>query len=247
MIFDWFKDKVAVIPVEGPIIGGQGGLLGSFGGSSIDQAETYLEKIDESSRYKALVLEINSPGGSPYKSRSFARMIEKLDIYKVALIKEHGTSGAYWVASSCNEIMADELSSVGGVGTISVRPDFSDFLDRLGINFDIQSEGKYKDEGMPFSKITEEGKEHRKEMVSEINEIFKQQIKRRRNIAEGSEVFEGKVYLGKEAKEMRLVDHLGGRDEAIRLIAKRTGKTDLKVKDFGKEMRKGPSLLDLIR
>ncbi|MEF8835390.1 MAG: S49 family peptidase [Candidatus Thermoplasmatota archaeon] len=247
MIFDWFKDKIAIIPVEGPIIGGQGGLLGSFGASSVDQAETYLEKIEDSSRYKGLILEINSPGGSPYKSRNFARMIERLDMYKVALIEEHGTSGAYWVSSSCDEIVADELSSVGGVGTISIRPDFSDFLDRLGINFDIQSEGKYKDEGMPFSKISEDGKEHRQEMVSEINDLFKEQIKKRRNISEESEVFEGKVYLGKEAKKVGLIDHLGGREEAIKLVQDRTGRTDLKIKDFGEEMRQGPSLLDLIR
>lgn len=247
MVFGWFKDKVAIVPVEGPIMGGQGGLFGSFSSSSLDQAETYLKKIDDKSRYKALILEINSPGGSPYKSRSFARLVERLDMYKVALIKEQGASGAYWVASSCDEIVAEELSSVGGVGTISVRPDFSDFLDRMGINFDIQSEGKYKDEGMPFSRMTEEGKEHRKEMVSEINEIFKEQIKRRRNIAEGSEVFEGKVYLGKDAKEVGLVDYIGGREEAMKLIEKRTGGSDFKIKDFGKDMRKGPSLLDFIR
>ena len=247
MIFGWFKDKIAIVPVEGPIMGGQSGLFGSFGASSVDQVEDILKKIDDDSRYKALILEINSPGGSPYKSRNFARIIENMDLYKVALIQEQGASGAYWIAASCDEIMADELSSIGGVGTISIRPDFSDFLDRLGIKFDIQSEGKYKDEGMPFSKMTEEGKEHRKQMVSEINEIFKEQVKERRNIAEDSEVFEGKVYLGKEAKDVGLIDHLGGRQRALRLVENRLGRKDLKIKDFSEELKRGPSLLDFIR
>ncbi|MBS3782073.1 MAG: S49 family peptidase [Candidatus Thermoplasmatota archaeon] len=247
MIFDWFKDKIAVIPIEGPIMEGPGGLLGSFGSSSVSQAEEFLEKIANKSRYKALILQINSPGGSPYKSRSLTRTIERLDMFKVALIEEQCASGAYWLASSCDVIVADKLSSVGGVGTISIRPDFSDFLDRLGIKFDIQSEGKFKDEGMPFSEISEEGKEHRKKMVSEINALFKSQIKKRRDIDEGSEVFDGKVYLGKEAKKIGLVDYLGDRKKAVQIVEKNIGMTDLKIKDFGEDMRKGPSILDLIR
>ena len=247
MIFDWFKDKIAIIPIKGPIMEGQGGLLGSLGGSSVSQAENILEKIADKSRYKALILEINSPGGSPYKSRNLARKIERLDLFKVALIEEQCASGGYWIASSCDVIVADELSSVGGVGTISIRPDFSDLLDRLGIKFDIQSEGEFKKEGMPFSKMTEEGKEHRKEMVSETNNIFKEQIKKRRGIDEGSEVFEGKVFLGREAKEVGLVDYLGDKKMAVKIVEKKLGSKDLKIKDFSEEMRRGPSLFDLIR
>ncbi len=247
MIFDWFKDKVAIIPVEGPIMEGQGGLMGSIGPSSIGQSEEYLDKIKDNDKYKALILKINSPGGSPYKSKQLAKKVSDLDIFKVALIGEQGTSGAYWLASSCDKIVADELSSVGGVGTISVSPDLSDFLDNLGIKMDIQSEGKFKDEGMPFTKTTEEGKEHRKEMVGEINDLFTDQIKHQRDIDDDSEVFEGKVYLGKDAKDIGLVDHLGGEKEAMDLIERKTGLKDLKKKDFGKEMNKGPSILDFIR
>jgi len=246
MIFDWFKDKIAVVPIKGPIMEGNG-FLGSLSTSSVSQAEEILEKIAKKSRYKALILEINSPGGSPYKSRNLARKIERLDMFKIALIEEQCASGGYWIASSCDVIVADELSSVGGVGTISIRPDFSNLLERLGIKFDIQSEGEFKKEGMPFSKMTDEGKEHRKRMVSEINEVFKEQIKMRRNIDEDSEVFEGKVYLGKEAKKVGLVDHLGDRKKAVEIVKRYVDSKDLKIKDFGESMRRGPSLLDLIR
>ncbi len=247
MIFDWFKDKLAIIPVEGPIMEGQGGLMGSFSPSSVGQSEKYLDKIKDNDKYKALILKINSPGGSPYKSKQLANKVSKLDMYKVALIGEQGASGAYWLASSCDKIIADELSSVGGVGTISVQPDLSDFLDNLGIKMDIESEGKFKDEGMPFTKTSKEGKEHRKKMVREINELFKDQIKHQRNISEDSEVFEGKVFLGKDAKRIGLVDHLGDEEKAVRIIEKETGLKDLKKKDFGKKMKQGPSLLDFIR
>ncbi len=247
MILGLFKEKVAVIPIEGPIMESPGGLFSPFGSSTVGKVEKYIEKIKDKSKYKALLLEINSPGGSPYTSKRISQLVSKLDLFKVALIEEQCTSGAYWLASSCDIIVADELSSVGGVGTISIRPDLTDFLDKLGIKFDIQSEGKFKDEGMPFSKLSEEGKKHRKKMVSEINELFKDQIKTRRGIQDNSEVFEGKVFLGREAKENRLVDRLGGKEEALKTIKDSLGTEDIKVKDFGEEIRKGPSLLDIIR
>jgi len=247
MVFDWFKDKIAVIPLEGPIMEGKIGLFPSLTKSSLEQAEEYLEKIKKDKHYKGLILEINSPGGSPYKSKQLARKIASLNMFKVALIQKQGTSGAYWVASVCDKIVADELSTIGGIGTISIRPDLTDFLEKLGIDIDVQEEGKFKGEGMPFSEMTEEEKRHRKKMVKDMNQIFKKQIKNRRDIKRGSEVFEGKVFLGTEAKKVGLVDYLGDRETARKVFEKNTGIIGLKMKDFGEAMRRGPSLLDLIR
>lgn len=248
MIFDWFKDKVAILPLQGQITESQGmGLFPSFMQSSISKMEEYLDEIEEDKKYKGLILEINSPGGSPYKSRQFAKKISNMNIFKIALIEEQGTSGAYWIANACDVIVADELSSVGGIGTISIRPDLTDFLEKFGIKMDVQEEGKYKDEGMPFSKVTEEEKEHRQEMIKEINDMFKRYIKSKRNISEDSEALEGKVFLGTEAKEEGLVDHLGDRNKALKIFQKRTGVRDYKVKDFKEELEKGPSILDLFR
>ncbi len=247
MFLNRFKDKLAIIPIEGPIMDGKMGLFPSFMKSSLEQSEEYLDKIRDDKHYKGLILEINSPGGSPYKSKQLARKIDSLNIFKVALIQEQGTSGAYWIASVCDKIVADDLSTIGGVGTISIRPDLTDFLEKLGINIDVQGEGKFKGEGMPFSEMTEEEKKHRRKMVKDMNELFKNQIKERRNIKKDSEVFEGKVFLGREAKKVGLVDHLGGRDTARKVFEKNTGITGLKLKDFSEEMRKGPSLLDFIR
>ena len=247
MFLNRFKDKLAVIPIEGPIIDGKIGLLPSFMKSSIEQVEDYIDKIREDKHYKGLILEINSPGGSPYKSKQLARTIDSLDIFKVALIQEQGTSGAYWVASVCDKIIADELSTIGGIGTISIRPDITNLLKKLGVDIDVETEGKFKGEGMPFSEMTEEEKKHRRKMVKNMNDLFKMQIKEKRNIKKNSEVFEGKVFLGREAKKVGLVDHLGGRDMAKSVFKKNTGLTKVKLKDFGEEMRKGPSLLDFIR
>lgn len=248
MIFDRFKDKLAILPLEGPIMEGQGpSIFPSFMQSSISRAEEYLDEINKNKRYKGLILEINSPGGSPYKSKRLAQKVEKLDLYKVARIKEQGTSGAYWIAAACDKIVADELSNVGSIGTISVRPDFSEFLKNLGIKMDIEEKGKFKGQGMPFSEISEEEKERRKEVLEEINEMFKDYIKRKRNVNEEGDVLEGKVFLGREAKNVGLIDYLGDRDKAIEVFEQETGMRDLTIKDFKKEIEKGPSILDLFR
>lgn len=248
MIFDRFKDKVAIIPLEGPIMEGQGmSIFSTLMRSSISKVEDYLKRVENNDKYKGLILDINSPGGSPYKSKKLANKVEKLKIFKVARVGEYCTSGAYWVASACDRIVADELSNVGGIGTISIRPDFSNFLENLGIKMDIEGKGKYKDQGLPFSKVTEEERERREQVIEEINDMFVEYIKRRRKIDSSSEALEGKVFLGREAKKKGLVDNIGDIDTAIKLLEHETGFKNLVLKDFRKELEKGHSLLDLLR
>lgn len=247
MVFDRFKNKLAIIPLEGPIAEGSGmGIFPMGGKSPISKAEDYIDEIKEEKKYKALILEINSPGGSPYKSKDIAEKIESLDVYKVARIEEQGASGAYWIACSCDAIIADKLSSVGGVGVLSIRPDISDFLKEMGIDVDVKGKGKFKQAGFPFFKPSEEEEEQREQVLEKINQMFREHVSKNREIRD-DEVFEGKVYLGDEAKEKGLIDYIGGREEAIELCKKAAGYDDLTIKDFGKEIRKGPSFRDLFK
>ncbi len=213
-------------------------------GSRIDE---FLDRVGSDDKYKGLVLDINSPGGSPFRSKELGERIENMDLYSVAYIGETGTSGAYWIACSCDQIVASELSMVGSVGTLSIRPDLSKFLEKMGIDIDITSSGKFKGIGHPFSEPTEDENERRKVVMDKIDRLFKEHVKESRGLTGDEEVFEGKVYLGDESKEMGLIDHLGNREKAIEICRKGIGYEDLIVKDFKKEMRKGPSLLDLIR
>lgn len=248
MLFKRFKNKLAIIPLNGPIMGGGQSLFSPVSTqSSVEQVKSFLKEIKNRKRYRGLVLEINSPGGSPFLSKELGELVEGLDVYTVANVKEVCASGGYWVACSCDEIVGDELSTVGGVGTLSVRPDFSDFLDKLGVDFDVKSAGKFKEFGLPFSEPSREEEEQREKVLDKVNELFRKQVRESRDIDEDKDVLEGKVYLGEEAEELGLVDCLGDREKAIEVCERGCGYRDLAVVDFGEKMRKGPSLLDFIR
>ncbi len=248
MLWDKFKNKLAVVPLEGTIMGGGQSMFSPLPSQSpIEKAKSILEKISDKKRYRGLVLVINSPGGSPFLSKELGDLVEDLDLYSVACIKEIGASGGYWVACSCDEIVCDELSTVGGVGTLSIRPDLSDFLEELGIDLDVKSEGRFKEFGLPFLEPSEEEENQRERVLEEINNKFKQHVMESRGLSGDEEVFEGKVYLGEEAKEEGLVDYLGDKDKAIDVCVEGTGYSDLKTVDYKKKMREGPSLLELIR
>ncbi|WGI16746.1 S49 family peptidase [Methanonatronarchaeum sp. AMET-Sl] len=239
------RKRLAIIPIEGPIVGqSSGGGLSTLFRSPVAEAEEYLDKVIANDRYKAVVFEINSPGGSPYKSKDIGDKIEEMDKFTIACIGEVGASGAYWIASACDVVFAEKLSTVGSIGTLSVRPDFSELLKKLGIDVDVESKGRYKEFGMPFSEPTDEEKEVREKVLNNINNMFIEHVKKNRKIEDDGDVFEGKVYLGDEALEVGLIDRIGGRKEAIELAKKETGQ-DLTKFDFTEKIGKGPSLRDL--
>ena len=109
--------NVALIPLEGPI----GGSGGSFGSSSISSKEivSFIEDADKNSEVKVLLLKIDSPGGSAVASDEIAVAVKKAKKPVVALIGEAGASGAYWIASATDHIIANRMSITGSIGVIS--------------------------------------------------------------------------------------------------------------------------------
>ncbi|KXA94187.1 hypothetical protein AKJ65_05160 [candidate division MSBL1 archaeon SCGC-AAA259E19] len=182
------------------------------------------------------VFEIDSPGGTPYPTKEIVQAVKGFGKPTVARIKENGLSGAYWIASSCDRIVADELSRVGGIGVSAFQPDFSELLEKLGIKFKSSATGKYKERGIPFGGGEEE--DFMKEQLEQVNEIFAESVAEARDLDEdeAEEVFEGKPYLGREAKEVGLVDRLGGRKEAVEECREMMGAEEAEIVDYGKRM-----------
>jgi protease IV len=177
-----------------------------------------LKKIKSSRKVKAVLFQIDSPGGTPYASKVIADEIKKLEIVSVAQIKEHGTSGAYWVASSCDRIIADELSYIGGIGTRAERLDFSELAKKIGIRVDTFFKGEYKGMGSPYTEPSEKEKSFIEEQVSAFNEYFIKAIKENRDIKDNKvleNITSGRPYLGRQALELGLIDDLGREELAI--------------------------------
>jgi len=234
------KEKIAIIPIKGAIFGEKSLLsLPIDFSDTISRLKKYIDKAANDDEIKGIVFEIDSPGGSPYHSKELAREIKEIKKPKVAKIEENCLSGAYWIASNCDKILCDELSRVGGIGVAGIRIDLSDFMKKFGIQVDTSVTGRFKDLGMPFKPYGMEEKEIIDEELNLINDLFIKEVVKNRKIDETrlKEIKEGKYFLGIKAKEIGLVDYIGGRGDAIDICKKLAGvKGDVEIEDYGREM-----------
>jgi len=234
------SEKIAIIPIEGAIFGEKSMLFLPIDFSDkISRLKRYISKAADDKDVKGIVFEIDSPGGSPYYSKELTREIKEVKKPKVARIEENCLSGAYWIASSCDKIVCDELSRVGGIGVAGIRVDLSDFMKKFGIQVDTSVTGRFKDLGMPFKPFGMEEKEIIDEELNLINDLFLNEIVKSRNIDKDrlKEIKDGKYFLGLKAKEIGLVDYIGGRKEAIDICKKLAGiDGDVEIEDYRKEM-----------
>lgn len=232
------KGSIAIIPIKGTVVSEE-----MFFGLPTTSPEIIaaIEEVEKKRRIKAVIFEINSPGGSPFASKEVATCIAGMEKPTIAWIREYATSGAYWIASACDEIVADELSTVGSIGVMSIRPDIGELLKKFGIDIETLKTGIYKGLGLPYEKPTEEERALLRKELDEIKDNFLKALAEYRHLDEETlkELAMGKVYLGREAKELGLVDHLGGKELAIARAKELSGITREKIVLYGERRRKG--------
>jgi len=223
-------DKLAVIPIEGAIVGSSGS--SPFGGGTLNSQDIvkFIEAASEKDSVKAILLEINSPGGTVVASKEIVTAVKKVDKPVVAWIREIGTSGAYWVASASDFIIADEMSLTGSIGVISGYLEFSGLMEEYGVGYEELKAGKYKDMGNPYEKLSEEERKIIESKLDIIHDYFIEDVASNRNLSVGEvrEFSEGLYYLGIEAKELGLIDEFGGKEEAKKKAEELAGIEDLK-------------------
>lgn len=216
--------NVALIKIDGTILADESGGFFETGISSTKTVEL-IEKADKNPMIKAIIIEINSGGGSVVASAEIADAVKKTTKPTVAVIREVGASGAYWVASSADTIIANQMSIVGSVGVIASYLEFTDLLDKYGITYRRLVAGKYKDMGSPFKTMTEEEQSLFQGHLDIIHQYFINKIVENRNLNEEQtkEISTAAFYLGVQAKELGLIDEFGGIEEAKGLIEEQLG------------------------
>ena len=239
------KGKIAIIPIKGMVISEEAPpspfpLLAMARVVSSAEVIPLIESVRKNRRIKGLILEINSPGGRPFPCKEIAECIKSVGKPTVAWIKEYATSGGYWIASSCDNIVADGLSTLGSIGVASIRPDFSELMKKFGIDVETMASGIYKTFGIPYKKSTPEEKELLKEELDTIYKNFIEEVTKNRKLSEEvvNEISTGKIYLGEEAKKLGLIDFLGGKAKAIELVKEKAGIEAYKIVDYAKKMRR---------
>jgi len=183
-----------------------------------------LKEFVKNKKIKAIILKINSPGGAVVPSQEIYREILKLKKQKkiFAYIQSVGASGAYYIASACDKIFANPGSIVGSIGVIAEFINVKDLLYKIGIKSITIKSGKFKDTGNPVREMTEEEREYLKDLVMNIYDQFLLDVSKSRNIPIKNlkKIADGRVFTGKEALKLKLVDDLGNFDDVVDYIKK---------------------------
>lgn len=210
------QPKILVIPVRGYIT--LYGVSGFLAGDVVS-AEAVTQQIEAANRdasIRAIILEINSPGGTVVASEEISKAIEASEKPVVAWIREVGASGGYFIASSSDVIVADPASFTGSIGVIASYLQFSDLMEKYGVTYERLVSGEYKDIGSPFKELTPNEREVMQGRINTVNDMFIRHVSRTRDlpIEQVEAVATGEPMLGIEAYEIGLVDLLGSEKEA---------------------------------
>ncbi len=212
-------DKVAVIQVNGVISSTQSQGVFGIEGASPGNIRSQIEKAERDSSVKAILIEINSPGGTIVASEAIAEAISNAKKPTVAWLGEIAASGGYYVASATDYIVADKGSMTGSIGVIFMFPQYDRLLDKLGVRMRVIKAGKFKDIGSPYRNMTDEEEAVVNELVQSAYTDFIEVVAGNRNLTTDyvRSVAEGNIYTGRKAVELGLADQVGTRQDAIDL------------------------------
>lgn len=221
------KDRIAVVFAKGPILYGEGS-------ESIIAQGIFVKTLEELSKddwIKAVVLRVDSPGGSALTSELIWRTIEKLKKSKPVIVSmgNVAASGGYYIAAGADHIFADPLSITGSIGVFATLPNVKGFLDDIGIQ--AQSVETHPN-ALGYSPFQTLNKSYEQQMISGIEniyDIFKERVIQGRELSPEAveNLAQGRVWSGKQALKLGLIDDLGDLQDAITLAA-----NDLDIEDY---------------
>ncbi|MFO7772982.1 MAG: signal peptide peptidase SppA [Dehalococcoidia bacterium] len=213
-------NKIAVIPLSGTITAGDSQL--SFGPTiTPDLVRSYLGKAERDRAVKAIVLQIESPGGEIAPCQEILWEIERVKEKKPIVVSMGGmaASGGYYISTRADKIVALPSTLTGSIGVVSQVINIEGLLEKLGIQIETFKGGKYKDMYSGFREMTPEEAEIMQGMIDEYYEHFVEVVAEGRGLSkdEVRNLATGQLYSGSEAKRLGLVDELGGLETAIDL------------------------------
>ena len=228
------KDKIAVVIAEGEIVYGKGksGQIGS------EDYLSLLRKLRFDKNTKAIVLRINSPGGSSLASEIIWReleLIRKSGKPVVVSMGDVAASGGYYIACNANRIFADPKTITGSIGVFAIIPNVSSFMEnKLGVTFDRVKTSEYADAPSLTRTMTEFESRLMQSQVDQIYLDFKTRVAdgRKKSVLYVDSIAQGRVWTGARALELGLIDQLGYMEDAISYAVKTTAVKDYRLKVY---------------
>lgn len=240
------KDRIAVVYMEGTIVDGQGE-VGSVGG---DKYAKIIRKLRQDDKVKAIVVRVNSGGGSGLASDIMWRELELAKAAGkpyVASMGDVAASGGYYVACNADTIYAEPNTITGSIGVFAMIPSLEDMLkEKVGVTFDTVKTGPYAHGLTPLFDISPGEGKILQAGVEEFYEIFLKRVADGRSMTrdQAHEIAQGRVWTGEKALEIKLVDAMGGLDDALATAANLAGLTKYRVAEYPKIKDQFERILD---
>jgi protease-4 len=226
------SDKIAIVYAQGEIRYGEGD-ENYIGQDKIIEA---LQKVRKDDKIKAIVLRVNSPGGSALASDLIWRELEitKKEKPLVVSMGNLAASGGYYIACNADKIIAEPTTITGSIGVFGMIPNVSELVGRMGINAEQVGTNKQSLGYSPFEPMSDDFHNVVKESIEDIYETFVNRVSKGRNMtfAQVDSIAQGRVWTGTEALENGLVDQLGSLEDAIEVAAELAEVTDYRITNY---------------
>lgn len=201
-----------------------------------DELLDRLEKIRKSSAVKGVILSVDSPGGTTAGGEAIYDAVRKLAADKpvVAQVGTLAASAGYMIASASDHIVARQSSIVGSIGVLVQFPDVTGLMDKIGVKLEEVKSSPLKAEPNPFNPTTDEERAMLRSMIMDSYDWFVGLVEERRPMtrAEVLAVADGTVFTGRQALQRKLVDELGGEDQAVAWLGTKGVSGDLEVLEW---------------
>lgn len=228
------KEKIAVVYAEGSILANQG----ERGTIVDDKYVKMLRKIREDEKIKAIVLRVNSPGGSAIASENIWRelsLAKEAGKKVVVSMGDYAASGGYYISCMADKILAEPNTLTGSIGVFQMLPNASElFEDKIGMHWDSVKTTAHSTGLNPFFDLSEREREFLQSSTDHIYQLFLQRVAEGRNMSkeEVHAIAQGRIWVGTKAKEIGLVDEVGGLQEAIASASELAGLKEYRIAEY---------------
>ena len=226
------KDRIAVVFAKGPILYGEGSKNIIAQGVFVEA----LEELADDDWIKAIVLRIDSPGGSALTSELLWKTIEEVKEKKPVLVSigNVAASGGYYIAAGADQIFADPLSITGSIGVFASLPNMSGLTEKMGIHPETVETHPDALGYSIFQTMSEAFKVQTRKSIESTYATFKERVSQGRDLTESTveNIAQGRVWTGKQAVEIGLVDSLGGLQETVEAAAKIVGVENYNIMEY---------------
>lgn len=209
-----FKEKVAVVRIEGPIMDSK---------NAVDEIKGHIKDAS----IKAIILRVDSPGGAVGPSQEIYEEVKKATSKKKIVVSmgSIAASGGYYISAPATRIIANPGTLTGSIGVIMEIPNLEGLMNKIGVKTEVIKSGKHKDIASVFRKMGKEERVILQGVLDDVHEQFIKAVSDGRNIPfdKVKEIADGRIFTGRQALDAGLVDKLGTLEDAVGIAAKLAG------------------------